>query len=87
MCATAHEPELPHNQQSLFYGMRFRMEHGRDSTWADACAHCTPTMRANWKRELNEIGRWTQPKGKAKPIAEPCNKVSPAVVPNMIPIP
>ena len=39
-CATAHAPDEPHNRQSLYYQMRFRVENGRWPTWEDAIAHC-----------------------------------------------
>ena len=55
-CATAHAPEAPHNAQSLFYQMKFLMEHRRDPTWVDAMAHCTPEVRAQWTAELEAYG-------------------------------
>jgi hypothetical protein len=51
-CATAHEPHLPHNQQSLYYQMKFQAIKGRPPTWTDAMAHCEQAMRDDWKREL-----------------------------------
>jgi len=51
-CATKHEPELPHNAQSLYYGVAFKIVHGVDPTWGNALEHCTPEMRAMWEREL-----------------------------------
>lgn len=51
-CATKHEPELPHNAQSLFYQMRFHSEHGRYPDWRDAMAHCSDDMRARWTEAL-----------------------------------
>ncbi len=44
-CATAHEPELPHNAQSIYYQMAFNMKNKRWPTWNDAMKHCTPAMR------------------------------------------
>ena len=55
-CATVHEPELPHNQQSLFWKYSFREQHGRWPTWVDAMAHCSPEMRADWIEGLAEEG-------------------------------
>jgi len=55
-CATDHEPHLPHNAQSLFYGMKFKIEHGRDPTWADAMAHCSDEMKKLWTEALAERG-------------------------------
>lgn len=80
LCATAHEPHFPHNAQSLFYGMRFKMEHGRDATWADAVAHCVAEMKAFWKGHLEALGNWSEPPEGVAPIAEPCDKESPVVV-------
>jgi hypothetical protein len=71
MCATKHKPSEPHNAQSLYYGMRFKLEHGRDGTWADATAHCTEKLRQLWKTELTDMGRWTEPPAGVDPIAEP----------------
>ena len=51
-CAHKHPPELPHNPQSLFYQVRYKMEHGREATWADAMAHCTPKMQSLWRDQL-----------------------------------
>ena len=55
-CAVVHPPEMPHNQQSLFWQYSFREKHGRWPTWADALAHCTPEMRASWVAALAEQG-------------------------------
>jgi hypothetical protein len=54
-CAAQHEPELPHNLQSLFYGMKFKLEHGRDPTWDDAAAHCAPDVKAAWMKALADV--------------------------------
>lgn len=79
ICAVKHEPAMPHNAQSLFYQMRFKMRYGRDGTWADAAAHCTNEMRAYWAKELAIKGVWTQlPEGVAV-IAEPIDSQEPAV--------
>ena len=51
-CATEHPPDMPHDQQSLFYQYSFREQHGRWPKWADAMAHCTPEMQAFWVKEL-----------------------------------
>ncbi len=55
-CATAHEPSMPHNQQSLFWQYSFMEKHGRWPTWNDALAHCTPEMRDKWVRCLADLG-------------------------------
>ncbi len=56
MCAVKHEPELPHNRDSLAYQYKFYDQHGRWPTWADAMAHCTPEMKAFWRKELESRG-------------------------------
>jgi hypothetical protein len=58
-CAVDHRPEDPHNAQSLYYGVKFKMQHERDATWADAVAHCTPAVREAWEAELRRMGAWT----------------------------
>jgi hypothetical protein len=70
VCAVAHEPELPHNQQSLYYQYRFYGVRGRWPTWADALAHCSPAMREHWERELRAKGAWSEPEA-GEPIADP----------------
>lgn len=69
-CATAHEPTLPHNAQSLYYQMQFQMKHKRWPTWIDAMAHCTSFIRKHWTAELKGMGvdvkaGQISPKGKA----------------------
>jgi hypothetical protein len=61
-CATAHDPSLPHNQQSLHYQYWFYGREGRWPTWDDAMAHCTPEMKVKTLRALDEILR-KQPAG------------------------
>lgn len=56
MCAVKHEPEMPHNKDSLCYQYKFYDQHGRWPTWADAMAHCTPEVKAVWRRELEARG-------------------------------
>lgn len=55
-CAVDHPPELPHDQQSLFWQYWFYNKHGRWPTWIDAMAHCTDEMRALWRIELLKRG-------------------------------
>jgi hypothetical protein len=51
-CATKHEPESPHNAQSLFYQVKFQMEYDRGATWVDAMAHCSDDIKTVWTRLL-----------------------------------
>lgn len=73
MCATAHGEYEPHNYWSLFYGMRFKLEYGRDVTHADAIAHLSggSSVRYCYKDVLAVAGRpWTEPPEGVEPIAE-----------------
>ncbi len=55
-CAVLHEPDQPHNQQSLAYQYAFYAEHDRWPTWADAMAHCDQETRELWTAALRERG-------------------------------
>lgn len=55
-CAVAHEPEMPHNQQSLYWQYHFYNQHGRWPTWADAMAHCTNEIKGLWIEALGKHG-------------------------------
>lgn len=55
-CATVHDPQLPHNRDSLAYQYKFYDAHGRFPSWADAMAHCTDEMKAYWTQELEKRG-------------------------------
>lgn len=55
-CAVAHDPEQPHNRDSLAYQYKFYDKYGRWPTWADAMAHCTPEIKEFWTHALNERG-------------------------------
>lgn len=55
-CATEHEPEQPHNQQSLYYQYAFYGENGRWPSWTDAMAHCTDEVKHHWIKGLKENG-------------------------------
>lgn len=62
-CGVAHFPEQPHNKDSMYYQIKFEMEHGRPPTWADAIAHCTKELQTAWKEELILRGVWEKQKG------------------------
>jgi hypothetical protein len=57
-CGVAHEPEYPHNQQSIYYQYAFyySTKPNRWPTWADAMAHCSDKMKAAWTEELKKKG-------------------------------
>lgn len=56
-CCVEHDPDQPHNQQSLPYRIRFHAINGRWPTWTDAMAHCTAETRAFWRTHLVEVMR------------------------------
>jgi hypothetical protein len=55
-CAVAHEPDAPHNAQSLFYQTKFNMENGRAPTWLDALDHCPEPVKTAWRSTLIAMG-------------------------------
>jgi hypothetical protein len=62
VCATKHEPHLPHNAQSMYYQYAFYGAVGRWPTWVDAAAHCDEAMRELWRKGIAEHGaKWTEP--------------------------
>lgn len=56
MCAVKHDPEQPHNRDSLAYQYKFYDQHGRWPTWADAMSHCPAEIKAFWREELEKRG-------------------------------
>lgn len=56
MCANMHDPQLPHNKDSLLYQYKFYDEHGRWPTWRDAMSHCSEEMKTFWIEALREKG-------------------------------
>lgn len=56
ICAVKHEPDQPHNRDSLFYQYKFYFEHERWPTWEDAMSHCPIQIREIWIRELQAHG-------------------------------
>lgn len=72
ICAVDHEPDRPHNPDSLFYQMRFKMRYGRGGTWADAAAHMPVEQRKRFRQVVEFLGGiWTEPPEGVDPIAEP----------------
>lgn len=55
-CAKDHDPDHPHNAQSLHYQYVFYGREGRWPTWKDAMAHCSPEMQAAWTEALEDAG-------------------------------
>jgi len=56
-CAVDHPFDQPHNQQSLYYQMRFYSTHGRYPTWTDSMSHCPAAVKAAWRAKLVEVMR------------------------------
>jgi len=56
VCACVHEPNEPHNKNSLYYQMKFHLDYGRWPTWEDAIKHCTEDMKAEWRKQLKFFG-------------------------------
>ncbi|AYJ85319.1 hypothetical protein D3Y57_04700 (plasmid) [Sphingomonas paeninsulae] len=54
-CATDHPIELPHNAQSLFYQVHYKMSTGEEPSWLTAMAHCDDDMKALWTAEALAI--------------------------------
>lgn len=55
-CARIHGADEPHDANSLYYQLHFKLEQGRDPTWADAMVHCSEATKAAWIAELKERG-------------------------------
>jgi hypothetical protein len=55
-CGAYHEPEYPHDRESVFYQIKFKRRTGRWPTWADALAHCPPDIKTIWIEELVSRG-------------------------------
>ena len=56
VCATHHDPELPHNQPSMYYQYSFYSKHGRWPTWNDAMEHCTEDVKRITREVLRNNG-------------------------------
>lgn len=55
-CGVAHDPEQPHNAQSLAYQYWFYADTGRWPNWKDAMKHCSKAVKAHWTKELEIKG-------------------------------
>lgn len=55
-CAVDHQPGAPHDAQSLYYQIAFKLAHGREPTWADALAHVDDATHAAWRAVLAQRG-------------------------------
>lgn len=55
-CAVKHDPEQPHNRDSMAYQYKFYDGHGRWPTWEDAMEHCPEDIKEIWRNALNQRG-------------------------------
>lgn len=55
-CAVDHDPQIPHDRQSLTYQYSFYAQHGRWPTWVDAMAHCPEEVKREWLSALRAAG-------------------------------
>lgn len=55
-CAVKHDPEQPHNKDSLAYQYKFYDKHGRWPTWKDAMEHCSDEVKEFWIQNLKAHG-------------------------------
>lgn len=60
LCGELHERGEPHNKASLIYQSKFRREHGRCPTWADAMSHCSRTVKKRFCERLARHGIRTE---------------------------
>lgn len=54
--AKAHDDEMPHNRDSLYYQFWFNANYGRSPTWADASMLCSEDMKKRLKAHLLSHG-------------------------------
>ena len=54
VCAVNHDSKQPHNKESLFYQVNFKLKHGVEPTWLDAMSHCTDEIKKLWMSELKK---------------------------------
>ena len=55
-CAVIHDPEMPHDANSLYYAFWYQQEHGKSPSWADAMAHCEDGVKSLWLGLLAQVG-------------------------------
>ncbi|GIP08809.1 hypothetical protein J1TS5_09790 [Paenibacillus macerans] len=55
-CRKKHDPQHPHNQDSLYWKFTFFEKHGRWPTWTDAMEHCSDEVKSQWIKVLKQKG-------------------------------
>lgn len=58
-CGRVHSPKDPHDPYTSQYIALFWKTKDRLPTWQDALAHCTETVREEWRGELKRLGKYT----------------------------
>ncbi len=56
ICATNHDPQDPHDRDSLYYQNWFRKRFKRFPTWNDAMAHCSDMTKVCFTEKLIRRG-------------------------------
>ena len=56
ICATRHDPQEPHDRDSLYYQNWFRKRYKRFPTWEDAMSHCDEKTKRGYIRKLARRG-------------------------------
>lgn len=56
ICASRHDPEEPHNRDSLYYLNWFYKKNKRFPTWRDAMSHCNEATKEKFKKKLMRQG-------------------------------
>ncbi|MBA7621881.1 hypothetical protein ES703_29251 [subsurface metagenome] len=67
-CATKHDINEPHNRDSLYYQIHFKMKNGRSPNWEDAIAHCDKVTKQLWRKELIKLGETLPEKANKKEV-------------------
>jgi hypothetical protein len=61
-CGAHHEPDDPHNPQSLYWQTKRNIAGEPMPTWEEALEHCPPEVYAAWYSALRERGVDVKPK-------------------------
>lgn len=56
VCATKHDPQAPHDKESLYYVSQFFRKNKRLPSWEDAMSHCTEPVKAEFRKKLAKRG-------------------------------
>lgn len=67
VCARKHQPDQPHDAQSLYWHTARRLQGLPPPTWADALEHVAPEVREAWVAGLAKHGVVVDPQAEDKP--------------------